>query len=147
VLDPAPPVRMPAELFGLVDVIRPNAHEAEALTGIRVNNRSSARRAAQALIRRGVKTAIVQAGDDGDLLVSARLEKWLPRLRVKTVDATGAGDAFAAALSVALAEGQSLEEAGSFANAAAALATTKVGAQSALPTRAEVKKLLRSVER
>jgi ribokinase len=144
VLDPAPPVRMPAELFPLVDVIRPNAHEAEVLTGIRVHHRASARRAAQALIRRGVKTAIVQAGEEGDLLVNAGLEKWLPRLRVKSVDATGAGDAFVAAFSVALAEGQPLAEAGIFANAAAALATTKVGAQSALPTRAEIKTLLRS---
>ncbi len=61
---------------------------------------------------------------------------------MKSVDTTGAGDAFAAALAVMLAQGRSLAEAADFANAAAALATTKVGAQAALPRREEVEALL-----
>jgi ribokinase len=61
---------------------------------------------------------------------------------VKSVDATGAGDAFAAALAVMIANGRTLEEAGPFASAAAALATTKLGAQAALPRREEVLALL-----
>jgi ribokinase len=69
-------------------------------------------------------------------------EHWFPRFDVEAVDATGAGDAFAAALTVALSEGRSPAEAGRFASAAAALATTKFGAQPGLPTRAEVERLL-----
>ncbi len=71
-------------------------------------------------------------------------ELFLPRFPVKSIDATGAGDAFAAALAVALAEGRSLEEAGPFASAAAAMKTTKLGAQPGLPDRAAVMALLAS---
>ncbi|MFN3421706.1 MAG: PfkB family carbohydrate kinase, partial [Armatimonadota bacterium] len=53
-----------------------------------------------------------------------------------------AGDAFAAALTVRLAEGAPLEEAVIFANAAGALACTKVGAQPSMPTRKEVEEFL-----
>jgi len=64
-------------------------------------------------------------------------------VKVKAVDATGAGDAFAGAIAVAIAEGRSDEEAGAFANVAAALATTKSGAQTALASRGEVARLMR----
>lgn len=61
---------------------------------------------------------------------------------VKVVDTTGAGDAFAAALTVALAEKQSEQDALEFACVVGALTTTKLGTQTASPTRAEVDKLL-----
>lgn len=61
---------------------------------------------------------------------------------VKAVDATGAGDAFAAALTVAIAEGQALPGALAFACAAGAAAVTKAGAQPSLPFRHEVEALL-----
>jgi ribokinase len=109
---------------------------------VKVRNRASARRAAQRLLQRGVELVAVQAGSDGNLLVWPDGELWLPKLRVKTIDATGAGDAFAAALAVAFAEGQSIPDAGSFANGAAALTTTRLGAQPALPRRDELMALL-----
>jgi ribokinase len=142
VLDPAPARPVPDELLRLLDVIRPNASEAETLTGVKVRDRKSARRAADVLLGRGVGAVAVQAGDEGDLLVWGEGECWLPRFPVKSVDATGAGDAFAAGLAVMLAEGRPLNEAGPFASAAAALATTAVGAQSALPRRDAVLRLL-----
>jgi len=112
------------------------------LTGIAVCDRASAREAALDLLRRGAKAAAVQAGEHGDVLLSRDREVWLPRLEVKRVDATGAGDAFASALAVWLAEGKPLEEAGLFASAAAALSTTVLGAQASLPHRAAVLQLL-----
>src|SRR3954464_13440669 len=126
VLDPAPAATMPKGLLKLVDVIRPNASEAEALTGVRVRDRGSARKAAKKLLEQGARLAATQAGDSGDLLVWRDGEAFFPRRQVKSVDATGAGDAFAAGLAVALAEGRSFVEAGLLANAAAALATTKL---------------------
>jgi ribokinase len=108
-----------------------------------VRDRASARKAAQVLFSRGVEAAAIQAGDEGDLVVWRGGERLFPRLKVKSVDATGAGDAFAAAVAVALSEGRSYAEAGAFANAAAALTTTKFGAQTALPKRAEVLRLMR----
>ena len=143
VLDPAPAAKPPVELLKLVHFIRPNSSEAEALTGIKVRNRADARRAAHALFDRGVQAAAIQAGHEGDLVVWRDGERLFPRLKVKSVDATGAGDAFAAGIAVALAEGKSFVEAGALANAAAALATTKFGAQTALPRRQEVLRLLR----
>jgi ribokinase len=142
VLDPAPARPLPDELLPLLDVIRPNASEAEALTGVRVQDRDSARRAAEWLLARGVGAAAVQAGQEGDLLVWPGGECWLPRLPVQSIDATGAGDAFAAGLAVMLAQGRPWTEAGPFANAAAALATTVVGAQAGLPRREAVHRLL-----
>lgn len=138
VLDPAPPLKIPRELFALVDVIRPNSDEAEKITGVKVRNQHSARKAARALLKRGVRIVAIQAGADGDMVITAEQEICLPRLKVKTVDATGAGDAFAGAFALALAEELPLEEAARLANATAALSTTKVGAQEGLPTRREV---------
>lgn len=147
VLDPAPAAEPPKELLKLMSVIRPNEHEAEALTNVKVTNRKTARLAAECLLDLGLVGTVVAAGK-GNLAVfrgaNGRCEEvWLPRLPVKVVDATGAGDAFAAALSVALAERQSFADAAKFGNAAAALATTKVGAQPALPARSAVAALLR----
>ncbi len=138
VLDPAPSRELPDDLLRLVDVVKPNAGEAKSLTGIEVTDRDSARKAAQNLLEKGLKVVAIQAGDQGDLLLWHEDELWLPRIEVESVDATGAGDAFAAALAVALAEGRPLTEAGPFANAAAALTTTKIGAQAALPRRQAV---------
>ncbi len=142
-LDPAPAIPLPESLLRMLTIIKPNAGEARAQTGVTVKDRPSARKAAQMLLARGVQAAAVTAGTQGNLLVSADGEWWMPRLRVKSVDATGAGDAFAAALAVMVAEGRSLQEAGIFANAAAALTTTVVGAQASLPTRRAVLALTR----
>ena len=144
VLDPAPAAPLPEGLFPFVDLIKPNANEAEFLTGIKVRDQASARQAAKALLRRGVRAAAVQAGPEGNLVVWEGGESWNPVLPVDTIDTTGAGDAFAAAMSVCLVEGKSLEEAGPIANAAAALATTKLGAMAGLPYRQELDRLLRN---
>jgi ribokinase len=143
VLDPAPPSRFPAELLKMVYAIRPNSDEAQQITGIKVTDRASAQKAARALIRKGVQLAAVQAADSGDLVVAKDDEFLVPRAKVKSVDATGAGDAFAAALAVAIAEEMSLREAAKFANVTAALSTTKFGAQAGMPARREADRWLR----
>lgn len=142
VLDPAPAQPLPDDLLAMVDVIKPNATEAGIITGVKVRNRTSAHRAAEWFLQRGVGAVAIQAGKEGNLLIWRDVWCWLPIVPVGSVDATGAGDAFAAAIAVMLAEGKSLEDAGPFANAAAALTTTKLGAQAALPTRSQVESLL-----
>jgi ribokinase len=146
VLDPAPAVPLPDDVLQLIDVIRPNATEAETLTGVAVRDPPSAKRAAGVLLSRGAGAVIVQAGDGGDLLVAGSEERFFRRLPVARVDATGAGDAFAAALAVGLAEGETVERAAALGNAAAALATTKLGAQAGLPRRADVLDLVRRTQ-
>jgi len=139
-LDPAPVRQLSEELLQDVHVIRPNAAEAEVLTGIKVTDRASARKAAENLVRRGVGAAIIGA-PGGNLLLSAEGELWLDHLAVKAVDSTGAGDAFAGALAASTARGDDLPTAARFANAAAALKTTARGAQAGLPTREAVMRL------
>jgi ribokinase len=146
VLDPAPALEsVPDELFSLVDAVRPNSHEAEMLSGVKVSDRASALKSARALQQRGIRIVAVQAGDEGNLLLWDEQEIWLPKIKVPAVDLTGAGDAFAAALAVMIAEGQPPEIAGPFCNAAAALTTTKLGAQPALPRRRDVEALVEKV--
>ncbi|MBD1861047.1 MULTISPECIES: ribokinase [Trichocoleus] len=142
VLDPAPAVPLANELLQEVDLIRPNSSEAEVITGVKVTDPDSARQAAGILLQRGVGAVAMQAGDAGNLLIWPEGECWLPKVPVQSIDATGAGDAFAAAIAVALAENQPWSEAGRFANAAAAIATTGFGAQTALPTRSAIMSLL-----
>jgi len=146
VLDPSPPISLPDELLRVVSLIKPNAREAEALTGIQVRDRDSARDAAKRLLERGVGAVAVQAGDEGNLIVTTEGEYWFPKIPIQSIDATGAGDAFAAALAVGLLEERSWQQAGAWASAAAALKTTKVGAQAGLPTRDQVLALLAKEE-
>jgi ribokinase len=141
VLDPAPARELADDLLRNVEVIRPNAAEAEVISGVRVTDEQTALQAAENLIRRGVRAAIIGA-PGGNLLVSTNEELWLPHVEVDVVDATGAGDAFAAALAVCLARGEDLAAAVRFANAAAALKATKLGAQAGLPRRDEVDRLV-----
>jgi ribokinase len=149
VLDATRPSPLSDDLLQCVDVLRANSREAEALTGLLVTDRDSARQAANVLLGHGAGAAALEVGstqDGGDLLVWPGGERFLPRWEVACLDETGAGDAFAAALAVMLAGGRSLAEAGPFASAAAALATTVLGAMPALPRRAAVLDLLATRE-
>jgi ribokinase len=139
VLDPAPAPSQPLsdDLLAAIEVIRPDQGEATALTGVAVHDRQSARRAADVLIAAGAGAAIIGA-PGGDLLVTGHQEWWYPHYPVTSVDTTGSGDAFAAAVAVSLARGDSLTRAAAFGSAAAAAKSTKLGAQAGLPNAAEV---------
>ena len=142
ILDPSPARSLPDELLRRARAIKPNAQEARALTGIGVHDRATARRAALALLDRGVALVAVEAGDDGNLFLTRDEEIFVPKLAVPPVDRLGAGDALTAALTVALTESMPLARAARFASAAAALTTRALGAQTAMPGRAEVETLL-----
>ena len=107
--------------------------EAQFLTGL-----SDTESAAKDLCGRGVRSVVVTLGERGALLVEQDGSRLFPAYPVRPVDTTAAGDAFNGALACALAEGQTLEVAIPFANAAGALAATKRGAQDSLPTRSEI---------
>jgi ribokinase len=141
-LDPAPAVPLSEELLRLVDVIRPNAAEAEVLTNVKVRDVRSAAQCARVLMARGVGAAILQAGNSGDLVVTRQEQHLLEHLAVDSVDATGAGDAFMAGLAAGLAEGRSLLDAASLGSAAAAFSTTRLGARAGLPRREDLASLL-----
>lgn len=142
VLDPAPaPSALPEALYQ-ADVLCPNELEAEVLTGIAVDSTASAEEATRALRQRGTRYALVTLGDRGAVVCDEQDTcTHVPAFRVAAIDTTAAGDAFAAAVGIALAEGQVLREAVRFGCAAGALAATRRGAQEAMPARGEVEQL------
>jgi ribokinase len=142
ILNPAPVPDSPIDVWPLVDYLTPNAGEAERLGGVRVSDRASAGDAARALQRYGVGVVVVTLGADGVMCLATRDVFHVPGFEVPVLDTTAAGDTFNAGLAVALAERTSLGEALRFANAAAALACTRRGAQPSLPDRAAVASFL-----
>ena len=147
VLDPAPAppdAVLPAAAYD-VDILNPNAVEASQLSCEPIGeDRHSAKMVAVALLRMGAKSVVIKLGRRGALAVDGAKPKFreLPAFQVSVVDTTAAGDAFAAALTVARAAGRSLTDATRFACAAGGLACTKLGAVNAMPTLAEVEKLM-----
>lgn len=147
ILDPAPvPEDFPRDLYGLVDIITPNAVEATQLTGIAVEDRDSAIQAAYRFLEWGVKTAIITLGDRGVVWANHEETGFLPAFPVKSVDTTAAGDAFNGALATALDRGLSLGEAIAWGAAAGAIASTVIGAQPSLPDRQTLERFLMSNE-
>ena len=143
ILNPAPAEPLPGDLYPLVDYLTPNTVEAALLTGQPVDNPESARRAAERLLARGAGTVVVTLGPQGALVLDGASAAHFPAFPVEVVDTTGAGDAFNAGLAVGLAAGGTLEQAIPLANAAAALACTRTGAQAALPDRSRVEEFLK----
>jgi ribokinase len=143
VLDPAPALELPAELYTLVDIITPNEVEAGQLVGVAVKNQEDAVRAAKMLLSLGVKTVIVKMGVLGVVYVEAEGEPtFVPAFEVNAVDTVAAGDAFNGGLAAALVEGHALPLAMRWGVAAGALSATKMGAQPSMPTRSEFEAFL-----
>jgi ribokinase len=141
ILNPAPAQPLKEEYFKYFSILTPNETETEMLTGKTVTDKKSAEEAARVLLDKGIGTVIVTMGRNGALLVNPDTVEHVPGFSVDAVDATAAGDVFNGALAVALAEKNSLQEAILFANAAAALSVTKLGAQPSAPQRAEIIKM------
>jgi ribokinase len=144
ILNPAPALPVDDELLRTVSVLTPNEHEAELLTGLHITDHGGVVRAAEVLQARGASNVIITLGERGAYVLDNEEGAWIPAFNVRSVDSTGAGDVFNGALAVALGEGRSLFEAARFAGAAAAIAVTRHGAQSSVPSRSEIDLLLRS---
>lgn len=144
ILNPAPARPLPNSLLERISILTPNETEAELLTGIKVTDAAAAAKACSKLRSRGVGIVILTLGERGAFLADANGRRLVPGFKVKTVDSTAAGDIFNGALSVALAEGKAVFDAVGFANAAAALSVTRLGAQPSAPSRADIEKFIRS---
>jgi len=135
VLNPAPAQALSDQLLSQVFILTPNETEAELLTGIAVQDESSAEEAAMVLAQKGVKQIIITLGKKGAYVYRSGVGILVPPPEVETVDTTAAGDTFNGALVCGLAEGMELMAAVRFANAAAGLSVTKMGAQASMPFR------------
>ena len=142
ILNPAPVPAAGLDGWALVDYLTPNEGEAAQLSGVGVSDRASAVEAARVLRAQGVGTVVVTLGADGAVRLSADGTVHVAAFEVAAVDTTAAGDTFNAALAVGLAERVPVDETLRFANAAAALACTRRGAQLSLPWRTAVESFL-----
>ena len=138
ILNPAPAHSLPESLLANLYMLIANETEAEYISGTRITDMDSVARAADIICHRGVENVVITLGSKGAFIKERDTYHQVPALKVKAVDATAAGDTFCGAVCVALAEGRSITEAVTFANRAAAVTVTRMGAQSSLPYRKEV---------
>ncbi|MGF7189138.1 ribokinase [Robbsia andropogonis] len=151
-LNPAPARPLPGALLAQVDYLVVNETEAELLSGVPVRTTQDAERAAAALLEQGARCVIVTLGangvywqtrrhsgaGDGNGRADDASRGYVPAHKVKAVDSTAAGDTFAGGFAAALAAGQEIADAIAFGQRAAAISVTRHGAQTSIPTRAEV---------
>jgi sugar/nucleoside kinase (ribokinase family) len=107
-----------------IDYFIPSLPEAQAIVGL-----DEPGEVARVLINHGVGTVVLKMGAEGCLVMSADRDTLrLPAFEVEVVDATGAGDAFAAGFIAGVWHGWSLEKTARFASAVGGLCVTGIGA-------------------
>ena len=142
IVDAGPARPYTPETWRNCTILTPNEQETETLVGYPVSDDTTAERAARELLGMGPSAVVLHRGAQGALLVTPDDTIHVPSFSVDVVDTTGAGDAFSGALSVAVAEGLPLVDAIRRANAAGALAVTRLGTLPVMPTRQEVEAFL-----
>jgi ribokinase len=138
ILNPAPACNLSDALLHNTWLITPNETEAGMISGTSITDIPSAERASVIIQERGVKNVIITLGETGAYVKSENYWGLIPGIKVDPVDTTAAGDVFNGALAVAVSEGKDLYEAVIFANKAAAISVTRMGAQASAPYRTEV---------
>ena len=136
IVNPAPAAAVDLQSLAGLDYFVPNESEAETITGMPVRNVEDAKKCAAKLLSGGVKRVIITLGSNGSLLAGTDVMEHIPAFRVKSVDSTGAGDAFIGSFAVFLGEGLAEREAVRRANLYAGLSTTGVGTQKSFYDRA-----------
>jgi ribokinase len=138
ILNPAPAQPLAPELLRQLYLITPNEAEAEILSGIKITDLHSVKEAANKLIENGVENVVITLGAQGAYLCNAKGGQLVPTVKVTPIDTTAAGDVFNGAIAVAISENRSLMEAVQFANKAAAISVTRMGAQASAPYKMEL---------
>jgi ribokinase len=135
-VNPAPGQAVEMHSLADLDYLVPNESEAETITGIAARNVEGAKKCAAQLLSNGVRRVIITLGANGSLLAGPGISEHVPPFAVKSVDSSGAGDAFIGSFAVFLAEGIPELEAVRRANLYAGLSTTGVGTQKSFYDRA-----------
>jgi len=139
ILNPAPACSLSTNLLKHVWLITPNEIEAETITGVTITDAQSVEKAAAVLQTLGVKNVIITLGESGAFVKSEEFTGLIPGIKVNPIDTTAAGDVFNGALAVAISEGKTIYDAVIFANKAASISVTRMGAQASAPFRNEIK--------
>ena len=138
ILNPAPGAKLSRELLKRVSVITPNETEAALLTGTKEVNDDTIPVMAKELYDLGIETVILTLGSRGVYLLNSEFQGMIPGYRVKAVDTTAAGDVFNGALATALSGNKTVRQAIDFAQRAAAISVTLMGAQPSAPHLKEI---------
>jgi ribokinase len=141
-LNPAPAYPIPDQILKNISYLVLNETEAQVVSRLPVEGVASAKKAALSLCARGVKTVVITLGSQGAVVSSGEGTAHVPGFAVHPIDTTAAGDAFIGGFAVATARGLPMNERLRFANACGALAVTKLGAQTSLPSLEEVESFL-----
>lgn len=136
ILNPAPAQEVDLKALADLDYFVPNEHEAAAISGMPVQNVEDAKSCARKLLASGMRRVIITLGANGSLLASSESMIHVAPYQVKSVDSTGAGDAFIGSFATFLGEGSAEEESVRRANLYAGLSTTGVGTQKSFYERA-----------
>lgn len=143
VFNPAPALALDDDIYPLCDYITPNETEAAALTGLAVKSVDDARRAADVLLSKGARAAIITLGEAGALLHSANESVLVPAFECgRVVETAGAGDGFTGGFAAALARGDSALDAVRFGCALASISVTRPGTAPSMPRLDEINALL-----
>ncbi len=143
VFNPAPAEAFPDAIYPLSDYLVPNETEAAAIVGFALSSQDDIRRAGDAILKKGAKTALITLGERGVLYHNHEQSVLVPAIASgPVIDTTGAGDAFVGGFSAALARGLAPIEAVRFGCATAGIAVTRRGTAPAMPTLAEIEALL-----
>ncbi|PRC91367.1 ribokinase [Solimicrobium silvestre] len=142
VFNPAPAIPLPDALLAKVSYLIVNETEAEQLSGIKVTNLTTAQTASKNLLNRGAACVLLTMGEQGVCITEQHNSQHIPAIKVTVIDTTAAGDTFVGAFATAIGLGLSTIEAAKQAQYSAALTVTKLGAQSSIPTKAEVERFM-----
>jgi ribokinase len=140
IVNPAPAQTVDMAALKDLDYFVPNETEAETITGCAVKNVEDAKKCAAELVAGGIRRVIITLGANGSLLANSESGEHVPPFSVKSVDSTGAGDAFIGSFAVFLGEGVPEKEAVRRANLYAGLSTTGVGTQKSFYDRSSFDK-------
>jgi ribokinase len=141
--NPAPAFAIPQEAFSLIDVCILNETEAETMTGRSVRSLEQAEHAARMMVAGGIRCVILTLGERGSVLLNQAGQHIVtPAYKVTPADTTAAGDTFIGAFAAASLSSSSLTDALRFASAAAAIAVTRKGAQTSIPTKEEIDRFM-----
>jgi ribokinase len=142
ILNPAPAFELSDDILGKINIITPNLVELQKLTGIKIENEKDIKEACEFLRNKGIKDVIVTCGKKGAYILNDEGFEHIQPFKVSAVDTTAAGDVLNGALAAAIVNNKPIKEALVFANAAAAISVTQMGAQPSAPVKVQIEEFM-----
>jgi ribokinase len=147
ILNPSPAMPVSDDLLKSISILTPSASQAEALTGIIINDDRTAELAGRILLERGLNRVIITLRSEGAMVIDNGGAEHVPGFALKSIDTSVVNDVFNGALVVALGEGKNFYESVLFANAAAAFSASKQGPIPSIPYRADILQVMKKEKR